>query len=505
MSTLEPLHLSRRDFVSDQTIRWCPGCGDYAIISQVQKVLPDLGIPKENIVFISGIGCSSRFPYYMDTYGIHSIHGRAPTLATGLKIANPELSVWVITGDGDALSIGGNHIIHTCRRNVDLNIILFNNRIYGLTKGQYSPTSPQGIRTKSSPMGSLERPLNPISLALASEATFIARTVDIITKHMGDTFLKAARHKGISFVEVFQNCVIFNNGAWQPYSDRQLRSDNDIFLENGKPMIFGQNDDKGILWGKSGLEVVELGDQYSEDDLVVHDTSSVTQAWMLSRLTYPMPIGIILDVQCPSYEQAAWAQVQEAKMQKGEGTLAKLFHAADTWQIQPHDGDRPASQMTVHSRLPSNLDEAYMDDLLNDLNESELEERLGDMDIAALKPHAPILVADSARVDHAVQLMQKHNIGCLLVTSADGHLSGILTENDVTNRILGHDVDTHASTVAEYMTVDPVALGLDTPVIESLHLISTYGFRHLPVVDEHGLPLGILSVRDIIHFLATVL
>ncbi len=505
MSTADTLHLSPKDFASDQTLRWCPGCGDYAIISQVQKTLPKLGIPKENIVFISGIGCSSRFPYYMNTYGIHSIHGRAPTLATGLKLANPELSVWVITGDGDGLSIGGNHLIHACRRNVDLNIILFNNRIYGLTKGQYSPTSPQGTRTKSSPMGSLEQPINPLSLVLASEATFIARTVDVITKHMGNIFERAAHHKGVSFVEVFQNCIIFNNGAWQPYSDRKLRSDNDLFLEHGKPMIFGMNDDKGIIMGKSGFEVVELGDEYSEDDLVVHDVTSVSQAWMLSRLTHPMPIGVILDVQRTPYEVAAWAQVEEAKLQKGEGDLNTLFHAADTWQIQPQGEEVAVPQMTVQATMPHNLDEAYMDEMLLDLSKSELDERLSGMTIADLKPSAPILVADSARLDHAIQLMQQHNIGCLLVTNVDGHLDGIFTEYDVSKRVVGQDIDLHTSTVNDFMTKDPATMTLDAPVIEALHLISTYGFRHIPVVDEHDLPLGIFSVRDIIHFLATVL
>ena len=504
MSITEPIRLTRKDFVSDQTVRWCPGCGDYAILSQVQKTLPELGIPKENIVFISGIGCSSRFPYYMNTYGIHSIHGRAPTLATGLKITNPELSVWVITGDGDALSIGGNHIIHAFRRNVDLNVILFNNRIYGLTKGQYSPTSPQGIHTKSSPMGSLERPINPISLALAAEATFVARTIDVVTKHMGDMFYKAAKHKGISFVEVFQNCVIFNNGAWQPYSDRKLRSDNDLFLENGKPMIFGKNDDKGIIWGKAGLEVVELGDEYTEDDLVVHDTSSITLAWMLSRLTYPMPIGVILDVQRPTYSEGVWGQVAEAKVQKGEGCLRDLYNAADTWLV-PDRGDGQPSEMTVQKRLPSNLDESYMDELSQDLSESELTERLGDIRVSVLVPKGPITVQSSAHLDNVITLMQKYDIGSILVTDADGHLSGIFTEDDLTRRVLGRDIDLHAVTVAEYMTPDPMALTLDTPVIEVLHLISTQEFRHIPIVDDNYLPLGIISVRDIIHFLATLL
>lgn len=334
MTPIEPLQLTRKDFVSDQTVRWCPGCGDYGILAQIQKTMPQLGVPKEDIVFISGIGCSSRFPYYMDTYGIHSIHGRAPTLATGLKIANPELSVWVITGDGDGLSIGGNHLVHACRRNIDLNIILFNNRIYGLTKGQYSPTSPQGFRSKTSPMGTLEQPLNPISVALASEATFIARTIDVMQKHMGETFLTAAQHKGVAFVEVLQNCVIFNKDTWHDQSNRRERDDNNLYLENGKPMVFGKKSDKGLILTEHGLKTVALGDQFSEEDLIVHNTSSIEIAWFLSRLQMPMPIGVILDLKKPTYSEGLWNQVAVAKSQKGEGDLSALYNSADTWVIE---------------------------------------------------------------------------------------------------------------------------------------------------------------------------
>ncbi|RME75843.1 MAG: 2-oxoacid:ferredoxin oxidoreductase subunit beta, partial [Chloroflexi bacterium] len=307
--------LTRKDFVSDQTVRWCPGCGDYAILAQLQRVLPELGIPKEKIVFISGIGCSSRFPYYMNTYGIHSIHGRAPTLATGLKLANPELNVWVITGDGDGLSIGGNHLLHTMRRNVDLNIILFNNAIYGLTKGQYSPTSPQGKVTKSSPMGSVERPLNPISVAIAAEATFIARTVDSNVKHMAEMFRRAAAHKGVSFVEVYQNCVIFNDKNWSYATDPKSRAEHILELEHGKPMIFGKNRDKGIRLNGLDPEIVSL-DEVSEDELLVHDEhGSASRAYLLSRMRYPQfpePIGVIRDIQRPTYEESVLGQIQEA-------------------------------------------------------------------------------------------------------------------------------------------------------------------------------------------------
>ncbi len=333
MTISEPIQLTRKDFVSNQTVRWCPGCGDYAILAQLQKMMPGLGIPKENVVFISGIGCSSRFPYYMNTYGVHSIHGRAPTLATGLKVANPDLSVWVITGDGDGLSIGGNHLVHACRRNVDINIILFNNRIYGLTKGQYSPTSPTGTRTKSSPTGSIEQPLNPISVALASEATFIARTVDVIQKHMGETFRSSAAHKGVSFTEVLQNCLIFNDGTWDAYSDRKIRDDSNLYLKNGEPMIFGKNSDKGLILGRAGLEVVELGEAYREEDLIVHDTSSIGIAWMLSRLEYPMPLGVIFDIDKPTYSEGLYEQVEHAKVQRGEGDLQSLYFTEDSWTV----------------------------------------------------------------------------------------------------------------------------------------------------------------------------
>ena len=232
--------LTRKDFVSDQDVRWCPGCGDYAILAQMQKILPDVGIPREKIVFVSGIGCSSRFPYYMNTYGLHSIHGRAPTIATGLKSVNPELSVWVVTGDGDGLSIGGNHLLHCLRRNVDLKIILFNNRIYGLTKGQYSPTSLPGHRTKSTPLGSIDYPLNPISVAIAAEATFVARTQDTNTKHLAEVLKRASAHRGTAFVEVYQNCVVFNPTAWDHTTDPDVRDDNILYLEEGKPLVFWQ-------------------------------------------------------------------------------------------------------------------------------------------------------------------------------------------------------------------------------------------------------------------------
>ena len=341
----ETIQLNRKDFVSDQAVRWCPGCGDYAILAQMQKLMPDLGIPREKIVFISGIGCSSRFPYYMNTYGIHSIHGRAPTLATGLKLANPDLTVFVITGDGDGLSIGGNHLLHAMRRNVDLNIILFNNRIYGLTKGQYSPTSLPGTKTKSSPMGSLETAFNPISVALGAEATFVARTVDVDPRHMGEVLRRAVEHKGVSFVEVFQNCLIFNDGTWAPVTDKDVKFDNRVALEHGKPLIFGNNNDKGIRMSRClQPEVVSL-DQVDPSELLVHDEydENPNLAFMLSRMNYPefpVPIGVFRDVEHRVYEQAMIDQVEQAQRARGVGKLKDLYSADDTWTVSPngHNG-----------------------------------------------------------------------------------------------------------------------------------------------------------------------
>ena len=277
---------TRKDFTSDQAVRWCPGCGDYAILAQSQKVFPDLGVDKENIVFISGIGCSSRFPYYMDTYGFHTIHGRAPAIASGVKLANPDLSVWVVTGDGDGLSIGGNHTIHLLRRNLDINVMLFNNRIYGLTKGQYSPTSEVGKVTKSTPMGSLDRPFNPLTLALGAGATFVSRTIDKETKHLQEMIKRSHVHKGTSFMEIYQNCNIFNDGAFSQLTDRDSKLDSVLWLENNSPMIFGVEKNKGIRLDGNIPKVVEIGKKWSVDDVLVHDESDYVIASLLSNMTY---------------------------------------------------------------------------------------------------------------------------------------------------------------------------------------------------------------------------
>ena len=334
------MKLTPKDFKSDQDIRWCPGCGDYSIISQVQKVFPTLGIPKERFVWVSGIGCSSRFPYYMDTYGFHSIHGRAPAIATGLKIAHPELSVWIATGDGDLMSIGGNHFIHACRKNVDMKMLLFNNEIYGLTKGQYSPTSERGKITKSSPYGSIDYPFNPASLALGSNATFVARAMDRDPKHLQKMIERAGEHKGMAFLEIYQNCVIFNDKAFDALTDKSRKADTTIYLEHNKPMIFGKDNDKGIILDGFEPKVVSLKDgKYSEEDIIVHDEldESPVRAFILSHMTddpnLPTPFGVFRQVLKETYNEALENQITEVTNKLGKGDLESLLFAGNTWEV----------------------------------------------------------------------------------------------------------------------------------------------------------------------------
>ncbi|TAK70104.1 MAG: 2-oxoacid:ferredoxin oxidoreductase subunit beta [Actinomycetota bacterium] len=330
---------SAKDFKTDQEVRWCPGCGDYAILAGVQSFLPELGLRKENIVFVSGIGCSSRFPYYMNTYGMHSIHGRAPAIATGLSVSRADLSVWVVTGDGDALSIGGNHLIHALRRNVNLKILLFNNRIYGLTKGQYSPTSEAGKITKSTPMGSVDHPFNPVSLALGAEASFVARTIDSDRKHLTDTLRAAALHEGTALVEIYQNCNIFNDGAWDPLKDSDTRDDALLRLVHGEPLRLGAQGERGVVRDDRGrLAVVDVA-EVGEDALLVHDAHDPdpSQAFALSRLSNPdtladTPIGVFRDVSRPVYDRGVREQLATAQA-GGRGDLQSLLYGKDTWTI----------------------------------------------------------------------------------------------------------------------------------------------------------------------------
>lgn len=338
MSDTKVKTYTRADFSSDQSVRWCPGCGDYAILAQAQKVFPDLGVSKENFVFISGIGCSSRFPYYMNTFGFHTIHGRAPAIASGVKLSNPDLSVWVVTGDGDGLSIGGNHTIHLLRRNLDINVMLFNNRIYGLTKGQYSPTSEIGKVTKSSPFGSLDRPFNPLTLALGAGATYVARTIDRETKHMQVMISRSYGHKGTSFLEIYQNCNIFNDGAFGPMTDKESKADSVLWLENGQPMVFGKEKNRGIRLDGNTPMIVEIGDKWSLDDVLVHNESDYVIASLLSNLTYqsdfPDPIGVLYAIDSPTYEELMMEQINNAIGKKGSTSVQDILNAGDTWVVE---------------------------------------------------------------------------------------------------------------------------------------------------------------------------
>ncbi len=339
--TTPPPVLTAKDFTTDQEVRWCPGCGDYSILAQVQKVMPGIGVPKENIVIISGIGCSSRFPYYMNTYGMHSIHGRATAIASGLKATRPELSVWIVTGDGDGLSIGGNHTIHLLRRNFDVNVLLFNNQIYGLTKGQYSPTSEEHKITKSTPFGSLDHPFNPLALAAGAEATFIARSMDRDPKHLQAMLTRSHQHKGSSFLEIYQNCNIFNDGAFEIFTDKGSKAQETLFIEHGQPMIFS-NGTRGLRLNGYKPEVVELGENFSADDLWIHDEHDYFKAQILIRMYenpsapehLPRPFGVFYQADRPCYEDMMQLQLEEVIASKGPGDLNKLLRGKEIWTIE---------------------------------------------------------------------------------------------------------------------------------------------------------------------------
>lgn len=502
--------LTRKDFVSDQEVRWCPGCGDYAILAQMQRIMPDLGIPKEKIVFVSGIGCSSRFPYYMDTYGIHSIHGRAPTLATGLKVANPDLHVWVITGDGDGLSIGGNHMLHVLRRNVDLNIILFNNRIYGLTKGQYSPTSLPGHVTKSSPLGSIEQSFNPISVAIGAEATFVARSVDRNTKHMAEVLTKAAAHSGTSFVEIYQNCNIYNDGAWSHVTEAETREDHTLILEDGEPMIFGKDKDRGIRLKGLYPEVVQLGNGIAEEDLLVHDerAEGPELAYLLSRLgppRFPVPLGIFRSVERPTYEAQLVAQGEQAQEERGPGDLSTLYHASDTWIVPEDSGWIPPEQRREVSMEVSPSTPDYTPDIHHEEDpQSELQELMAKR-IATLDLPEPACVKAETTLTEAVGLMQEKNLGCLLVTDEDDRIAGIFAQGDIFSQVARREMDMNTTTVGSLMTPDPTTLSRSAPIGHVLHMMALHGFRHIPIVNGDGKPVALASFKSVLKFLGNLL
>jgi len=329
---------NRKDLVTPNDVRWCPGCGDYAILNALQRTFPELGVPRENFVIVSGIGCSSRFPYYMNTYGFHSIHGRAPTVATGIKVANPDLSVWIVTGDGDGLSIGGNHMLHLLRRNLNVTVLLFNNRIYGLTKGQYSPTSPFGTRTKTTPTGSIDHPIHPLLFALGAEATFIARTVDNNPKHMVEIFKAAHEHQGVAFIEILQNCVIFNDSAWDPVYGKETRDSQMLVLEKGQPLLFGKNKEKTIRITGLEPEIIDVATA-APGEILIHQPEhpSPLYSQMLATMglpDFPTPVGIIRQIQRPTYESLIHSQGEQAKAKRGNGTWQELLRGDSTWTVE---------------------------------------------------------------------------------------------------------------------------------------------------------------------------
>lgn len=338
-TTATPVKLTKKDFESDQDIRWCPGCGDYSILANVQRVMPELGIPLHQMVWVSGIGCSSRFPYYMNTYGFHTIHGRAPAFATGIKAANPELSVWLVTGDGDGLSIGGNHLLHCLRRNLDINLLMFNNRIYGLTKGQYSPTSEVGKITKSTPSGSIDQPVDPASLALGANASFVARSVDIEAKHLGEMLKRAAAHKGTSFLEIYQNCNVFNDGAFDPIREKGQKEDTQLLVENGKPLVFGREQNRGLRLNPKTmkLEVVTIGENgVTLADILIHDESNSALAYLLAKMpfpAFPVALGVLFSEDRPTYDGDLHQQRVTALEKSGTPDLQKLLNSGNTWTV----------------------------------------------------------------------------------------------------------------------------------------------------------------------------
>jgi 2-oxoglutarate ferredoxin oxidoreductase subunit beta len=499
--------LTRKDFVSSSEVRWCPGCGDYAVLNAVQNVLPQLGIPKEKFVFVSGIGCSSRFPYYLDTYGFHSIHGRAPTIATGVKVANPELSVWVITGDGDGLSIGGNHLVHALRRNLDMNIILLNNKIYGLTKGQYSPTSEVGKITKTSPYGVIDEPLNPLRVALASEASFVARAVDTDPKHIAEVLLAAALHPGTSFVEILQSCVIFNKDAWKDISDRATRKDRLLYLEQGKPLVFGEKNNKGIHATCTSPEVVTLGEQgIKKKDLVKHDMfrADSVYATMLSEMTYPefpVPVGIFRAEKRPVYEKELESQIKEVTALKGRRNLQALLRGSEYWKVS--NGGKDLQRSTGTGSLVSE-ESQVMDEQVRELLKStdpltaSLKTTIGkifyDYDYKRVKMLSP---RDS--ISTAIANFTANHIECILVGD-EKRLYGILSERDIIQNVVLTSIDRDRQPISAIMRPIYEIMDETNSIGDVINILSISGHRHVPIKLKDG-GFGLVTIRQILRFI----
>ncbi|VGO16850.1 2-oxoglutarate oxidoreductase subunit KorB [Pontiella desulfatans] len=500
-------YLTRKDFVSSSEVRWCPGCGDYAVLNSVQTVLPQLGIPKEKFVFVSGIGCSSRFPYYMDTFGFHSIHGRAPTIATGIKVANPELSVWVITGDGDGLSIGGNHLIHALRRNLDMNIILLNNRIYGLTKGQYSPTSVKGQITKTSPYGVIDEPINPLRIALASEATFIARALDTDPKHMSEVLKAGAEHSGTAFTEILQSCVIFNKKAWAEISDRSTREDRLLYLEQGKPLIFGEKRNKGIVLRGTDPVVVTIGEQgITKKDLVKHDMfrEDPVYASMLTKMDYPdfpLPVGIFHAVKKPVYEEELEQQIKEVTALKGRRNLQALLRGSEYWTVSSQG--KTIKRSSSISSL-DNDESQVMDEQIHTLLKStdpltaSLKTTVGrifyDYDYKRSKMLSP---RDS--IATAIAHFKAARIECILVGDAK-RLYGILSERDIIQNVVLTSIDRDRMPISAIMRPVYEIMDESNSIGDVINILSISGHRHVPIRLKDG-GFGLVTIRQILRFI----
>lgn len=499
--------LTRKDFVSSSEVRWCPGCGDYAVLNAVQNVLPQLGLPKEKFVFVSGIGCSSRFPYYMDTYGFHSIHGRAPTIATGVKVANPGLSVWVITGDGDGLSIGGNHLVHALRRNLDLNIILLNNKIYGLTKGQYSPTSDKGQITKTSPYGVIDEPLNPLRMALASEATFVGRAVDTDPKHITEVLLEGAKHRGTAFVEILQSCVIFNKDAWKDISDRSCREDRLLYLEQGKPLIFGEQRNKGIVLKGTKPGVVMLGEQgITEKDLVVHDMfrEDPVYAAMLTEMDYPdfpLPVGIFRASKKPVYEEELEEQIKQVTAEKGRRNLQALLRGTEYWTVSNGGKDiKRSSGIRVQFTDESQVMDEQVRELLKSTDPltASLKTKIGqifyDYDYKRSKMLNP---RDSIAM--AIAHFKASKIECILVGD-EKRLYGMLSERDIIQNVVLTAIDRDRLPVSNIMRPIYEIMDESNSIGDVINILSISGHRHVPIRLKDG-GFGLVTIRQILRFI----
>ncbi len=499
--------LTRKDFVSSSEVRWCPGCGDYSVLNATQNVLPQLGLPKEKFVFVSGIGCSSRFPYYLDTYGFHTIHGRAPTIATGVKVANPELSVWVVTGDGDGLSIGGNHLVHALRRNLDMNIILLNNKIYGLTKGQYSPTTEKGQITKTSPYGVIDEPINPMRIALASEATFVGRAVDTDPKHITEVLLEGAKHAGTAFVEIFQSCVIFNKDAWKNIADRSSREDRLLYLEQGKPLIFGEKRNKGIILKGTKPEVVTIGEQgITEKDLVVHDMhrEDPVYAAMLTQMDYPdypMPVGIYRAVKKPVYEEELEAQIKEVTALKGRRNLQALLRGTEYWTVSNGGKDiNRSSGIRVQFADESQVMDERVRELLKSTDPltASLKTTVGkifyDYDYKRSKMLAP---RDS--ISTAIAYFKAHRIECILVGDSK-RLYGILSERDIIQNVVLTSIDRDRMPISSIMRPVYEIMEESNSIGDVINILSISGHRHVPIRLKDG-GFGLVTIRQILRFI----